>query len=36
MGLYREFQSHSNREINPEWVDAYAKITAIAEKMEIE
>jgi hypothetical protein len=36
IGLYREFQSHSNREINPEWVDAYAKITAIAKKMEIE
>lgn len=36
IGLYREFQSHANKEVNPEWVDAYSKIKAMAKKMEVE
>jgi hypothetical protein len=36
LGLFREYQSHMNRENNPEWVDAYSKIRKIAEKMEVD
>jgi hypothetical protein len=36
IGLYREYQSHANKEVNPEWVDAYSKIKQIAKKFEVE
>ena len=35
IGFYREMQSHMNREINPEWTDAYDKIKKIAELLDV-
>ena len=35
LGLFKQVQSHMNRENNIEWVDAYEKIKKIAEKMEV-
>ena len=32
-GLFREYQSHMNKENNPEWRDAYDKIIKISEKL---
>jgi hypothetical protein len=36
IGLYKEMQSHMNREVNPEWVDAYSKIKKIADMLGVE
>jgi len=36
VGLYREFQNHSNQEVNPEWAEVYQRIKKIAKKMDVD
>jgi hypothetical protein len=36
IGLYREFQSHSNTEVNPQWSETYLRVKKIADKLEVE
>jgi hypothetical protein len=36
IGLYREYQMHSNLEINPQWLRVYTLVEKMAEKLEVE